>query len=114
MCGQGATNWPFQVKILVKIKTENEFRKFYRPKYFRLNIKNFRPNYEFYRLKYLVQIFVQKHPKKYFEAFYQVCVWPQAGRSRAISCKKHPKSYFKAFYQACVWPEAGRSLARTP
>ena len=36
-------------------------------------------------------LFVKHHPKSLktdlFKTFYQVCMWPQAGRSQAISCK---------------------------
>ena len=42
--------------------------------------------------------------------FYQVCVWPHAGRSQAISSKKTNKRFLQLFAKS-VWPQAGRSRA---
>ena len=47
----------------------------------------------------------------FLQLFYQVSVWPQAGRSRAISIKKTRTNSFKDLYQVSVWPQAGRSQA---
>ena len=82
--------------------------------------------------------FVQIHESNDLLTFYQVCVWPPAGRSRAISSRttnilffnvlrslcvasggsissnfdqKLQKSDFQGLYQVCVWPQAGRSQA---
>ena len=40
---------------------------------------------------------VQIHLENDFKVFDQVCVWPQAGRSRAVSFKNIEKNCFKAF-----------------
>ena len=74
----------------------------------------------------------------FFTFFYKICVWPQAGRSRAISSNNSPtiivkvftksvcgprwfdleqfrpttaNNYFQDFYKVFVWSQAGRSRA---